>query len=274
MKALEGRVAVVTGASTGIGRAVASEFARRGMSVVIASQNADRLALAEEAISSIGAPVLAVPTDVEDRGAVDRLAEATLERFGAVHVLVNNAGVYAPGYAWEISDTDWEWVIGVNLWGTIYGIKAFMPHLLAQDEAHVVNVASAGGLMTTPTHGPYTASKHAVVGLSKGLRADLAIKQARVGVTVVCPGGVATDITSQLETTGPGGRPREAIELPAEVQGVWNAIDEVANSGIAADDVGPMVADAILEERFWLLPNAECYFDVFDKEFADLKAER
>ena len=274
MKTLEGRVAVVTGASTGIGRAIAAECARRGMSVVIASQNAERLAQAEEAISSIGAPVLAVPTDVEDRSAVQRLADATLDRFGAVHVLVNNAGVYAPGYAWEISDAEWEWVIGVNLWGTVYGIKAFMPHLLAQEEAHVVNVASAGGLMTSPTHGPYTASKHAVVGLSKGLRADLAIKQANVGVTVVCPGGVLTNITSQLETSGPGGKPREAVELPAEVQEVWKAIDGVVTSGIDADEVGAMVADAILENRFWLLPNAECYFDIFDQELADLKAGR
>lgn len=274
MKTLQDRVAVVTGASTGIGRAVAAELARRGASVVLASQNADRLALAEAEIAPIGAPVLAVQTDVEDRSAVERLADATLDRFGAVHILVNNAGVFAPGYAWEISYADWEWVVGVNLWGTIYGIKTFMPHLLAQEEAHVVNVASAGGLMTSPTHGPYTASKHAMVGLSKGLRADLAIKQANVGVTLVCPGGVATNITTQLETTGPGGKPRETVELSPEVDAVWKAIEQVTDSGIAAEEVGPMVADAILQDRFWLLPNGECYFDVFDQELADLKAGR
>ncbi|MFP8871524.1 MAG: SDR family NAD(P)-dependent oxidoreductase [Myxococcota bacterium] len=188
------------------------------------------------------------------------------------HVLVNNAGVLAPGYAWEISDVDWEWAFGVNVWGTVWGIKAFMPHLLEQEEAHIVNVASAGGLMTAPTHAPYSASKHAIVGLSKGLRADLAIKQANVGVTLVCPGGVATNITSQIETTGPGGKPRKNIDLPPEVQAVWKAIDHVTDTGIAADDCGPMIAEAILENRFWLLPNGECYFDVFDRELADLKA--
>ncbi|MBW2268499.1 MAG: SDR family NAD(P)-dependent oxidoreductase [Deltaproteobacteria bacterium] len=272
MKTLEGRVAVVTGASSGIGLAVAAEFARQGMSVVIASQNAERLAKAEEQISSMGAPVLAVPTDVEDRGAVERLASATLDRFGAVHVLVNNAGVYAPGYAWEISDDDWEWVVGVNLWGTVYGIKAFMPHLLAQEEAHVVNVASAGGLMTAPCHGPYAATKHAIVGLSKGLRAEFAIKQARVGITLVCPGGVATNITSQMQTTGPGGRPREGPALAPEVQALWDGIDGAVDAGISPDAVGPMVSEAILADRFWVLPNAECFFDVFDREMSDLKA--
>lgn len=272
MKSLEDRVAVVTGASSGIGRAVAAEFARRGMKVVIASQNAERLSQAEAELASIGAPILAVPTDVGDRDAVDRLAEATLERFGAVHVLVNNAGVFAPGYTWEISDVDWQWVFGVNLWGTVWGIETFMPHLLAQDEGHIVNVSSAGGLMTSAMNGPYTASKHAVVGLSKGLRTELAMKQANVGVTLVCPGGVVTNITSQLETTGPGGKPREDVELAPEVQNLWAAMNQVADTGIAADECGVMIAQAILENRFWLLPNGECYFGVFDQELAELKA--
>jgi NAD(P)-dependent dehydrogenase (short-subunit alcohol dehydrogenase family) len=272
MKTLEDRVAVVTGASSGIGLALAKEFAQQGMSVVMASQNAERLAKAEREVAAIGAPVLAVPTDVERREAVENLAAKTIDRFGAVHVLVNNAGVFAPGFAWEISDTDWEWVVGVNLWGTLHGIKVFMPHLLAQEEAHIVNVASAGGLMTAPCHGPYTATKHAVVGLSKALRSELAIKQAKVGVTLVCPGGVATSITSQLETTGPGGKPREKVEMSAEVEAIFDAIDGTVETGISPEAVGSMISEAILTGRFWVMPNAECYFDVFDRELAELKA--
>jgi NAD(P)-dependent dehydrogenase (short-subunit alcohol dehydrogenase family) len=272
MRQLEGRTAVVTGASTGIGRAIAADFAKRGMNVVVASQNAERLADAAREIESLGAAVLAVPTDVEDREAVEHLAAATLDRFGAVHVLVNNAGVWAPGYAWEISDADWEWVVGVNLWGTVHGIKAFMPHLLAQEEGHVVNVSSAGGLMTAPAHGPYTTTKHAIVGLSKGLRVELAMKGASIGVTLVCPGMVSTNIMSQLETTGPGGRPRGDLHLPPEIDALWREIGAVTDAGIPAEAVGPMVSEAILANRFWLLPNAEQFHDVFDRELAELKA--
>lgn len=272
MKSIEGRVAVVTGASSGIGLAVAKELARGGMSVVLASQNPERLARAEAEVAAIGADVLAVATDVGDEQDVFRLAERTLDRFGAVDVLVNNAGVYVPGFSWEISDEDWKWVMDVNLWGPIYGLRAFMPHLLARDEAHVVNVSSAGGLMTAPCHGPYTSSKHALVGLSKGLRSELAIKQAAVGVTLVCPGGVATSISSQPETTGPGGVPRERPPLAPEIEALWQAVDATVESGIASEDVGAMVRRAILENQFWVLPNAEVYYPVFEHESAEMKA--
>lgn len=271
MKQLDGRVAVVTGASSGIGLAVVKALAAEGMSVVMASQNPERLARAEAEVAASGATVLAVPTDVEQKADLERLAERTLERFGAVHVLVNNAGVYVPGYAWEISERDWEWVVGVNYWGTVHAIRIFMPHLLEQDEGHVVNVASAGGLMTAPLHGPYTSTKHAVVGLTKGLRAELAIKQARVGVTLVCPGGVATNITAQRETTGPGGGPPTREALPPEAEAIWNAIDQTVDTGIPSEAVGAMVRQAIVEERFWVLPNAECFFPVFDGELAEIK---
>jgi NAD(P)-dependent dehydrogenase (short-subunit alcohol dehydrogenase family) len=240
------------------------------MSVVLASQNAGRLAAAEQEIRALGNPVLAVPTDVSDRAAVDRLARATLDEFGAVHVLVNNAGVFVPGYAWEISDADWEWVVGVNLWGTIHGIKAFVPHLLEQPEAHVVNVSSTGGLMTAPVHGPYTATKHAIVGLSKGLRADFAIKGASVGVTLVCPGAVATGITEQLQKTGPGGRPRSPLKLAPEVQEMWDTIEQYTEAGIPAEKVGPMVVEAIRNDRFWVLPNGEVFHEVFEQELDQL----
>src|SRR5919197_1136794 len=126
MEKLEDRVAVVTGASTGIGRSIAKSFLDAGMKVVAASQNPKRL---DEAVADLQqhGEVIGVPTDVSDADAIQRLADATLDRFGAVHVLVNNAGVFAPGYAWEISAKDWEWVVGVNLWGPIHGIRTFVP---------------------------------------------------------------------------------------------------------------------------------------------------
>ena len=271
MKELKDRVAVVTGASTGIGRSIALECARAGMRVVMASQNATRLAAAVEQVRATGAPVIGVTTDVGDLAAVERLAEATLAEFGAVHLLVNNAGVFRPGYLWEISLEEWEWVVRTNLWGTVYGIKVFLPHMLAQPEGHVVNVSSTGGLMTTPVQGPYTATKHAIVGLSKGLRADLGMKGAAIGVTVVCPGMVATNITSQLETTGPGDKPM-AVELPREVAELWDVMRTVTDQGIPADAVGPMVLAAVRDNRFWLLPNGEQFFPVFEQELRSLEA--
>jgi len=272
MKQLAGKVAVVTGASTGIGRSIALECARAGMNVVMASQNAARLAPAVDEVTAAGARVLGVPTDVGDLAAVEQLAKITLDTFGGVHLLVNNAGVFRPGYMWEISLEEWDWVVRVNLWGTVYGIRVFMPHLLTQPEAHVVNVSSTGGIMTTPVQGPYTATKHAVVGLSKGLKAELAMKGAAVGVTVVCPGMVATNITTQLETTGPGGKPL-AVDLPQEVAALWDVMRTVTDQGIPAADVGPMVLDAIRENRFWLLPNGEQFFPVFEEELRALEAE-
>ncbi|MEM9173781.1 MAG: SDR family NAD(P)-dependent oxidoreductase [Myxococcota bacterium] len=271
MKTLEGRVAVVTGASSGIGLACAKSLAAAGCRLVIASQSAERLARAEAELREAGAEVLAVQTDVEQREDVERLAERTLDQYGAVHVLVNNAGVYVPGYAWEVSRKDWEWVIGVNLWGPVYGIQSFVPHLLEQDEAHVVNVASAGGLMTAPCHSPYSASKHALVGLSKALRAEFAMKRANVGVTLVCPGGVSTDISTQVERSGPDGEARGAFEMAPEVAAIFEAIDQTVDTGIPSDDVGEMIRRAILENEFWVLPNAEVYHPVFDAELSEIK---
>lgn len=263
----------MTGASTGIGRSVAKAFAAEGMKVVLASQNEARLSAAVDELRATGAEVLGVPTDVADEAAVQRLAAATLDAFGAVHVLVNNAGVFAPGYAWEISREDWEWVMGVNLWGPIHAVRAFLPHLLEQDEGHVVNVSSAGGLMPATVHGPYCTTKHAVVGLSKALKADLALKGANVGVTLVCPGAVATAITTQLENTGPGGVPRP-VELAPEVAAAWDSILAYTDAGIPSDDAGAMVVEAIKADRFWLLPNGEVFFPVFERELDDLKAGR
>lgn len=271
MRDLEGKVAVITGASTGIGRSVALECARAGMRVVMASQNEERLAAAVEQVRKIGPDVIGRRTDVGKLSEIEALAEAALASFGAVHLLVNNAGVFRPGYMWELSLEEWRWVVDVNLWGTVYGIKVFVPHLLRAGEGHVVNVSSTGGLMTTPVQGPYTATKHAMVGISKGLRADLAMKGAAIGVTLVCPGMVATNITTQLETNGPGGRPLE-VNVPPEVAVMWNTMRTLTDAGIPADDVGPMVLEAVRENRFWLLPNGEQFFPVFDDELRSLRA--
>lgn len=276
MQNLTDRVAVVTGASTGIGRSIARSFLGAGMQVVLASQNAARLdAAATELAEVAGADrILAVPTDVADAAAIGALAAATLDRFGAVHILVNNAAVFAPGYLWEISAADWQWVVDVNLWGPIHAIRAFMPHILEQDEGQVVNVSSAGGLMPATVHGPYCTTKHALVGLSKALRADLELKGAPVGVTLVCPGAVATAITSQIQNTGPGGVPRGSIDLAPEVQKAWDGINAYTDAGIDSDEAGRMVLDAVRENRFWLLPNGEVFFPVFERELDDLKAGR
>lgn len=274
MKDLEGRVAVITGASTGIGRGIARACANAGMRLVLASQNEGRLGAAVDEVRASGADVIGVPTDVSDEAAVQALAAASVEAFGAVHLLINNAGIYAPGYAWEISREDWEWVMGVNLWGPIHAIRAFVPTMLEQPEAHVVNVSSAGGLMPATVHGPYCTTKHGLVGLSKALRADLAMKGANICVTLVCPGAVSTEITSQIRNTGPGGVPRGSVDLAPEVEAAWDSIIRYTDAGIPADEAGEMVLDAVRENRFWLLPNGEVFFGVFERELDDLKAGR
>jgi len=273
MDQLDGRVAVVTGASSGIGKALARQLATAGMRVVMASQNEARLDAAVAEVAATGAEVLGVPTDVGDEKAVERLASETIDRFGAVHVLVNNAGVFTPGYVWDIPLDEWQWVTDVNLWGPINAIRAFVPLILEQPEGHVVNVSSAGGLMSATAHGPYCTTKHAVVGLSKALRADLALKGAAIGVTLVCPGAVATDITTQLGRTGPQGVPRDLTVAP-EVRATVDSILSYTDAGIPADEAAAMIVDAIRENRFWVLPNGEVFFPIFEQELEDLKQQR
>jgi NAD(P)-dependent dehydrogenase (short-subunit alcohol dehydrogenase family) len=190
MQDFTGRVAVVTGAAGGIGYAIAERFTIEGMKVVLADIDAEYLTQAVATLRDAGADVEGVVTDVSDAASVEALAEAVVARYGALHVAVNNAGIVNRGLTWELSLEEWQRVLGINLWGVIHGIKSFVPRILATgEEGHVVNVASMAAVNVIPRLAPYTASKHAVLGISDVLRLDFAEVGAPVGVSVVMPGG-------------------------------------------------------------------------------------
>ena len=193
MEQLEGRTAVVTGAASGIGLAVAEAFSAAGMRVVMADIDEESVRSHAARLSDEGADVLAVGVDVRDPDSVERVGDAAVERFGKLHVAVNNAGVVNGGYSWELSLEEWHRVIDVNLWGVIHGIRAFVPRILAsQEEGHVVNTGSMASVLALARLGPYTVAKHGVLGLSDVLRAEMVSLQAPVGVSVVMPGMIKT----------------------------------------------------------------------------------
>lgn len=241
------KVAVITGAASGIGRGLAERFAAESMKVVLADVEETALAELEADLKSKGADVLTVKTDVSNAAEVENLAVQTLDTFGAVHILCNNAGVVCSRPIWEHTVADWEWVLGVNLWGVIHGIRTFVPRMLAQGDAcHIVNTASILGLIGGGGTGIYKVSKHGVVVLSEALADELAQKGANIQVHVLCPGWVRTGILdsdrnrpdmlqnreaqtpSRLQTIGDSGNARAEMEAgmsPAEVaEHVYNAI--------------------------------------------------
>src|SRR4051812_11561409 len=182
MKLQAGQVAVITGAASGIGLALAERFARDRLDVVLADVDEAALARAADSISALGVQTLAVPTDVSDHAAVDALAAAAVERFGAVHVLCNNAGVSSRADPWFGPLSAWTWVVGVNLWGVVHGVRAFLPALIGQGEGHIVNTASMAGLM--PGVGPmYSGTKHAVVALTEELHTAMQVAGLPIGVS-------------------------------------------------------------------------------------------
>lgn len=191
MERLDGRVAVVTGSANGIGRALAAELVGEGMRVVLADIEEHSVRQAADELAAGGAEVLAVPTDVSDPAAMDRLAAATVDRFGGVHLLCANAGVAGQfGRIWATDAAEWNWVYAVNVMGVVHGMRSFVPHLLAEDEAHVLVTGSAACFEALPGFGVYASSKHAVLGICEALRRELVAAGARVGVTVGMPGGV------------------------------------------------------------------------------------
>ena len=251
MKELRGRVAVVTGAASGIGRALAARFADEGMKVALADVEEAALAEAVRELEARGATALAVPTDVTRASDVLRLARRTQEAFGAVHVVCNNAGVFTGGTCWEAPVEDYEWLLGVNVWGVIHGIRTFVPLLLEQAEGHVVNTASMAAVTTLPFTGIYHMTKHAVLALSECLHHELRARGAKVGVTVVCPEMVATRIDA-AERNRPASLRREAAPT-AEREIVGKAIADAVKRGIPPAAIAERTLAAIREERFYVL---------------------
>ncbi len=216
------------------------------MQVVLADVNPDAVAEASQRLAAgSGAETLAVPTDVTSWDEVARLEARSVERFGAVHVLCNNAGVQMPGKAWEFTREEWAWLTGVNLGGVVHGIASFVPGMLERGEpGHVVNTASVGGLLAYPGIAMYTATKYAVVGLSETLAHDLRAEGAPVGVSVLCPGATISSLRQNSAVLRPGGR--HGREIPLVVQ----------REPLPAAGVAGMVVEAIRENRFWILTHA------------------
>jgi NAD(P)-dependent dehydrogenase (short-subunit alcohol dehydrogenase family) len=257
MKEFKDKVAVITGAASGIGRALADRCVQEGMKVVLADVEGEALTKTEASMKASGATVLAVQTDVSQARDVEALGQKAVEAFGAVHLLCNNAGVAGtPAPLWDSTVADWEWVMCVNLWGVIHGVRVFVPVMLAQDtECHVVNTASMAGLISCPGLGIYKVTKHGVVALSETLYHELAERGAKVKVSVLCPGLVNTRIMESARNR-PGDLPTTE-PLDAASGAGWEMLRQLVPAGMPPGQVADAVFEAVREDRFYILTHPE-----------------
>jgi NAD(P)-dependent dehydrogenase (short-subunit alcohol dehydrogenase family) len=275
MKELRGRVAVVTGAASGIGRALAERFGREGMQVVLADVDRAGLAESERAVRALGAKALSVPTDVTRADQVSALAERTLQFFGGVHVVCNNAGVFAAGPSWQAPLSDYEFVLGVNVWGVIHGVRSFVPILLERgEEGHVVNTASMAALTSMPLSAAYTMSKHAVLALSETLYLELRGRGAPIGVSALCPEAIATGIAHSERARPPHLRRKAGEAEGPEFSLVEGAIREAIARGAAPERIAERVVQAIREDRFYVLPEDDPWLAACEARLEDIRLRR
>ena len=254
MQNLENKVAVVTGGASGIGRALADRFAAAGMKLVLADIEEAPLEAAATEIRKTGAEVLTRITNVTDATAVDDLAKATLDAFGAAHLICNNAGVGGgTGPIWGLSLKDWQFTLGPNLWGVIHGVRSFAPTLLAQNEGHFVNTASMAGLVSMPNMGPYNVTKQGVVAYSETMFEDLRGAGSEVGVSVLCPAFVQTKIWDSDRNRPEELRNPENAEDDARLAAGKQLLKAVIENAMPAAQVADAVHDAVLEKKLYIL---------------------
>jgi NAD(P)-dependent dehydrogenase (short-subunit alcohol dehydrogenase family) len=254
MEDLQGKVAVITGGASGIGRAVADRAGAEGMKIVLADIEEGPLKTAVDDLTGNGVEAIGVATDVADGASVRALRDRALERFGAVHLVHNNAGIGLGGPIWEVTEQDWRWILGVNLWGVVHGVATFTPLLIEQGEGHIVNTASVAGLIAAPFLGPYNATKQAVVAISETLSKDLQAVGAPVGVSVLCPGFVQTRIAESERNRPDWAHTDREVPGAEDVRGV---VQNLVDSGIAPATVADRVLDAVRSDTFYILTHPE-----------------
>jgi NAD(P)-dependent dehydrogenase (short-subunit alcohol dehydrogenase family) len=268
MDILESKVAVITGAASGIGLGMARQFGHEGMQVVLSDVSQEHLNNAVTKLQSEGIECFGHFADVRRAADLDALAQTALDTYGQVHVICNNAGVGVFGRQWELSEQDWAWAIDICLWGVVNGIRAFVPRMLAsQQPCHVVNTASMGGLLSAPFVGPYAAAKHAVVGISKSLRVELG--GTNVGVTLVCPGNVRTNVARAMREQRDGRARGVSPDLDAFLDFLEAGVQD--ENAIDPDDVGKLVVAAVKTNQFWLLPNGAAQLPMVEQDFEEMR---
>jgi NAD(P)-dependent dehydrogenase (short-subunit alcohol dehydrogenase family) len=256
MKDFKDKVAVITGGASGLGREFANKAAALGMKIVLADVQADALEKARQELAAQGARVVAVRCDVRHGHEVQVLADAAMHNFGSVHLVFNNAGVGSGGLVWENSESDWEWVLGVNLWGVIHGVRIFTRLMLERAkveegyEGHIVNTASMAGMLNAPTLGVYNVSKHAVVSLSESLYHDLDLVGAPIGASVLCPYFVPTGI-AHSHRNRPDDVPMEGVTA-SQVAAQAMTVKAVEAGKVSAADVAQMTFDAVRDRQFYI----------------------